>query len=105
MKTIFGEYFACGHAFTSDSQGITLEGIAIDKFQEWIDVQTKYQVLGTYPKGIQDSEQNAGKTFQLDVCKVVANGKETYFGCYEWRMCWYLFYKFSNEDIVKIKNN
>ena len=105
MKEVYGEYFACGYAFSSDSHGVVLDGVAIDKFQEWIHVETKLKVLGIYPNNIQNSAQNAGKTFQLDIFKIVANDKDIYFGCYEWSMCWYLFYKFTDNELARIKQS
>jgi hypothetical protein len=104
MKTIYGEYFACGYAFTAESEGVFIDGVAVDKFQEWIDIETKAKVLGVYPKNISGSDKYVDETLKLDVYKVIADGKEVYFGCYEARMCWYLFYKFKKEDIAKIKN-
>ena len=108
MKTIIGQYFACG----TDGDEIIFDGIDIlqkdasnqvKTKREWISIETKIEVVGIYPEGIPCSKDFAGMTFPLDVYKICVDNKEIYFGWVEVRMCWYLFYKFTDEDIVKIK--
>jgi len=103
LKTIVGKYFACGFTHATDVNEIILDGInLIQKIPNWIRVETKNQVIGTYPEGILRSQDYAGKAFSLDVYKVLANNKEIYFGCVEVRMNWYLFFEFSKMDIEKL---
>ena len=104
MKKVYGKYFSCGYAVTSDSQGVKLDGMPIDQFQKWININSKCQVFGIYPKNIQDSDKYAGKEIQLNVKKVINNSQEVYFACIEWRMGWYLFYTLTDEEIIYIKN-
>lgn len=103
---IFGEYFACGYVHGKDCYNIYLKDIDLLKYEDlWLKIDSKIDAIGIYPDNIPFSDNYSGQKFKLDVFKLNCQNKEIFFGCVEIQMCWYVFYKFKDNDLSLIKNN
>ena len=103
---IFGEYFACGYVHGKDCYNIYLEDIDLLKYEDlWLKIDSKIDAIGIYPDNIPFSDNYSGQKFKLDVFKLNCQNKEIFFGCVEIQICWYVFYKFKDNDLSLIKNN
>ena len=83
-----------------------LEDIDLLKYEDlWLKIDSKIDAIGIYPDNIPFSDNYSDQKFKLDVYKLNCQNKEIFFGCVEIQMCWYVFYKFKDNDLSLIKNN